>query len=645
VAKIPLEIYEHANADVIDKKLNTTNPATYTPTPEEQKTIKMVNKLFEKAKKYRKQYDQKWLEYYKFFRGKQWDAQRPSYRHAEVINMIFQNIQAVVPILTDSRPRLEFIPKNPMHVDFAQILNQVAASDWEDQNWLFQLLEIIYESHIYGTGFGKVEFDPKARFGIGSISFESADPFYQFPDPVTRQINDKRGKYYIEAEPVDLDQLKLEYPDKAKYLKPDLIDLMQGNKTDLEPIHFKSPIDNRVTMEGTTQFDLEGKNQALKITLYMQSDEFIEEQVQESNSQGGEPPVTKFIQKKKYPNGRKICMASGVILDDGPNPYEDGKVPFCKLINYPLPREFWGQSEIEQLQSPQKIFNKMVSFALDVLTQMGNPVWVVDTTSGIDTDNLFNRPGLVLEPEPNSRVERMPGVELQPYVLSLIDRMKSWFDQISGATDLSRGIEPKSVTAASAIEALQEIAQTRIRQKSRNIDDFLQDMGQLYLSRVFQFYSVPRIIRITGDDNAQKYFKFSVETERDSEGNDVLSDDGKPKRIARVRNYVMNEESKKFFEEPEEHQYEINGEFDVRISTGSSLPFARAQRTDESIALFKLGVIDDEELLKNLTYPNYEAVLQRMQQKREMMRQQQLEIAQAQGKQPMPGPSSQPQAG
>lgn len=635
--EIPFDEFEYKgpSGKKNDSSLENRN---YTPTPEEKQALKLAGKLFEKAKKWRKQYDNKWMPYYKAYRGKQWDEQRPSYRHTEVINLIFQTIQSQAPLLTDSRPKIEYVPRSPMHVELADILSQVAQSDWEDNNWLDQLVEIVYDSHIYGTGFAGIEFDPKAKFGMGSIVYESKDPFGIFPDPAARQVNDKRGKFFIEAEPVDIDQLKLDYPDKKEYLKADLMDLMQGTKTDLEPVRFKSPIDNRIMPDGYGSYDFEAKGLALKVTLYILSDDYIEEQVKDKsmplvdqggNSGGLEPadsamptdsnPPTQptpegvlYQQRKRWPNGRKIVMASGVLLEDSDNPYDDGKFPYAKNINYPLPREFYGQSEIEQILSPQKVLNKLVSFSLDVLTLMGNPVWVIDQTANIDTDNILNRPGMILEPEPGSRVERMEGVQLQPYVLNIIDRLKDYVNNIAGSTDVSRGVDPGSITAATAIEALQQVAQTRTRQKTRFMDSHLQESGQLYLSRVFQFYNSPRIFRITGNDGAQKYFKFHVEQLKDEAGQDQVGADGKPARKAHVRQFNQNEETGQYHPEVDAKEYLIEGEFDCRVSTGSSLPFAKSKVVADSINLFKLGVIDDEELLKNIDYPNYELVLQRV---------------------------------
>jgi len=187
MAEIPM-LQEHQAPDL------STQPGGYAPNAEEKRAIKLVNGLFDKAKKHRKKYDEKWLDNYKMFRGKQWKEQRPSYRHSEVINFIFQSIQSVIPILTDARPRFEYMPQEPSDMEFAKVLSDVAASDWDRGNWLMQLAENIYDAHFYGTGFGYMGFDQKALMGVGAIDFESGDPFYCFPDPNAREVNDKRGK-------------------------------------------------------------------------------------------------------------------------------------------------------------------------------------------------------------------------------------------------------------------------------------------------------------------------------------------------------------------------------------------------------------------------------------------------------------------
>jgi hypothetical protein len=191
----------------------------------------------------------------------------------------------------------------------------------------------------------------------------------------------------------------------------------------------------------------------------------------------------------------------------------------------------------------------------------------------------------------------MQPANINPVFLQMVDRMKTWFDQISGANDVTRGVAPASITAASAIEALQEAAQTRTRQKLRLIDCWLKEVGQQYVARVFQFYTTARIFRITQKNGLEKYFKFSVQKTPDQQ------------KIVRVTPY-QNDAG--MWAEGAPKDYIMRGELDVRATTGSGLPFQKSQKEQRYIQLFQLGAIDREELLKGLDIPNAEEILARL---------------------------------
>jgi hypothetical protein len=576
--------------------------------PSERKLIKKIEKMFEKAKMHRERYDKDWLDYYKMFRGRQWKEERPVYRHSEVINLIFSTIQSMIPILTDSRPKFEFLPQEPSDIEFAKILNHLSEHDWARFSWLQQETESLYDGHLFGTGIGTLVWNPELDSGLGAPEFESIDPLHCYPDPNARDVN-KKCRYFIHAQPMDVEEIKRRWPKKGKFVKAD-IDANEFDRTDLDKVRFKSPTDNVTVFEADSPVDRDNK-QALVLEVYFKDDEIEEEKkvqrVEAKDEEGNELIQEKesFIQKKKYPGGRRVVIANGVLLQNEPNEYEDGLFPYFRYANYILPREFWGESEVAQLQSPQKIFNKMVSFALDCLTLMGNPIWIVDEEAGVDVDALYNRPGLVVEKAPGTEVRREAGTQLQPYVLQLIDRMKVWFDDISGQTDITSGATPTGVKSGVAITALQEAAQTRLRQKSRNLDVFLQDMGQMYKSRVFQFYRTPRIIRLTNSQTATKFFRMSIEEQQDEQGN--------PLRVARIQDFVQNEADGPVLPE-QERVIPIRGDFDVKVNTGTLLPFNKAQKEAKLLNFFDRGLIDAEEVLKNIEdFPNWEAILQRIQ--------------------------------
>lgn len=581
--------------------------------PEDQKTVKAVMKLFARYKKARSKYDRNWMHYYKMFRGDQWSKKRPSYRHSEVINFIFQSIQSSVPLQTDVRPKISFLAEEPTDQPFAAVLNQVSESDWERHNWLEPLTEVLLDGYLYGTGFSSLHYDPDLDYGLGSAVYRSEDPFYCYPDPDSRDVNDPTSKGFIHAEPICTEDLKNRYPKFAHLIKPDVTDFVKSTKTMLNEFKLRRSFTDRDMPDRTTDGGEEvgSEKRTMLITAYLKPEETEELREFKTNPETGEDEEV-YVLQKRYPNGRKVVIANGVLLEEGPLPYAHGNIPFSRYVNYLLPREFYGISEIEQLESPQRTFNKLLNFTLDVLTLMGNPIWVVDSSSGVQTDKLVNRPGLIVEKEPNSEVRREEGVQLQPYVLQLTDRLVGWFNDVAGTQDVTRGATPGSVTAASAIEQLQEAARTRIRQKQRHLDAYIRDFGQQYVDVVLENYTAPRVFRVTNDEGSTKYFKFSASKEVAPQADPNLP----PEEMIRAVVTEYGQDSEGNIIPVDSNPFLIAGRFDVKVNTGSSLPFTVADKETKALNLFDRGIIDEEEVLKQLDYPNREAILQRLEQRK-----------------------------
>lgn len=578
----------------------------------EQKACKLVDNLLEKAKRKRDNIDVKWLDYYRMFRGDQWKKKRAKYRHMEVFNFIFQMIQSQVPIMTDARPKPTFTPQNPDDIEVASILNDLFESDWQRGKWLYKLSHVLFDGHIIGTGLSNLKFDPEMDAGLGRMDYLPEDPVNCYPDQEATDINSTDCDYIIICKPRDIDKVKAQYGGH-KYvedLKPDLIDLAQKNKTTADRANYQKLTNYDMPKEGFSYSSEYMTDQVMVTTLYMRPRDTQEIQEEKINEQG-ETEIS-YITKKRYPQGRKIVKINNHIMEDGPLDNEDLKFPYQKYVNYIDPREFWGISEIEPVESPQLMFNKLISFVMDVLTLMGNPIWLIPNSTGLKPGTFNNAPGLQIPfdgPTPPNRVE---GVQLQPYILSLIDKVENWFNSISGSQDITRGINAPGVTAASAIESLQSAAQTRIREKMRHMDAYLTELGEQYATLVFQHYTIPRIFRLTSKDGLDKFFKFHVEHVKDELGNQAIDSRGNPVRKINVQQYEKNEETGQMEASGELQQYILQGSFDVKVGTSSGLPFAKAEKEQRLLQYFDRGIIDIEEILKQSDYPNYEAVLARV---------------------------------
>lgn len=608
-------------------------------TEEQEQTVKLVNKLFDKAKKHRSMYDRKWIDNYRFFRGDQWKRRRPSYRHSEVVNLVFQAIQGMVPIMTDARPKSNFSPQDPSDLEFTEYLNQLYEADWQDGGWLMKIAEMLYDGHFYGIGYGKLEHNPDAEFGLGRIEMNTADPFDQYPDPAAIDVNcDKTSHYWVEAKPMELEKVRSKYANHPfrGVIRADLGEMGKGRmKTSVNREQFVRLTDRKMPHEEFGEDADQLAEKVLVVTCYMKPSDVVEEQQEKQNDDGSKEVV--FVKRKRWPNGRKIVIINDYVFEDQDHlDNQDGKFPYARYVNYLLPREFYGMSEIEQLEGPQQIFNKLVSFTLDVMTLMGNPIWLIPTSSGVKPGSFHSAPGMQVPYDGPTPPSRQDGAQLQPYVLQMIDRMENWFNGVSGSTEVSRGVNPGSVTAASAIESLQDAAQTRTRQKMRNMDKMLVDMGNQWVQLALQHYTAPRVFRLTGKDGAQRYFKFHVEHayEKDPLGNYVLDehgeripkrdDKGDPVKFAHVTDYIEDESTGKMIEDIEgTKKWLIRGAFDVKVETTSGLPFKKAEKENRLLQLYDRQIIDRRTFLKEIEFPSWEKIADEMETKEQQMAQQQ----------------------
>jgi hypothetical protein len=611
------QISEFESAPKDDDKVGSS-VADSGMTPADIKTVRMVEELLTRSKRAKQNYSNEWLEFYRFMRGKQWPEARPSYRHSEVLNMIHSTIQLIIATLTDNRPNVETSPEEPSDLPFAEIMTQVLRSRWDSELWAKTVSETIWDALVYGTGFGSCEWDQSLLDSLGDMTFVSEDPFYLFPDPNSRDVNDTFGKHFIKAEPKDVNEIHRKWPKRGKFVKPDIQSSQHegANKTDLSDVKVRNPADNLVEFDETGGDKVHAAQQALLITAWLNSDEMIEYELEKKQDDGSFKKA--FQQRKKWPNGRKVVIANGILLEDGHNPYMHGKFPYAKLIDHVLPREFWGEGEVKQLAGPQKMLNKLASYVMDILVLTGNPIWVVDTSSNVDTDLLFNTPGAVVEKSPGSEVRREQGVSAQPFIMQFYQMMREQLEKISGINEVSQGAESLANSSGVAIDRLQEAAQTKLRAKARHLEHFLKDIGEMMVSNILQFYSIPRIIRITNRDDAPEYFKFHV---------DEVTDESGLKRtvnIQRVQHDALGREVPTDVKE-----FVIKGNLDVKVSTGSSLPFAKAIKSNMAFRLFEQGILDEEDVLETIEWPDRDKVLKKL----EIRKQQAAEAAQAEAAQ------------
>ena len=531
----------------------------YEPTDKEKKLCEWVYSKFKQSYVAKAPLMKKWQEYMSAYEGTYFkNESRPDYKSNQVSNLVFSTIEAIRPIMTDNNPKFIAVPTSPEGQEFSTDVQMALDFEWEREKLATKLPAQLIPMLVYGTAVWFVQWNGKEG-EYGNINIKPIDPFNIFPDPLAENIDN--SEYIVYATYKNANQLKQMFPNKASAI--------EGSRINMSEL-----VANR------DENDSQEENQVLVLEMWCRDWTTMDENVKDE-------------QVLKYPKGRVItCLPElGIILDDKKNPYKDGKFPFVLMKNYDVPFKFWGVGEVEQILSPQIYINELTNQIIDNAKSTANMQWIIDKNSGIGQGKLTNRPGLVIRKNPGSEVRRDTPPPMPTYVRETIDVMKADIQDISGVLDSLKGEKQTGVVAASAILALQEASQSRIRLKIKIMESNLSELANMVYSRMQQFWKLDRWVRIT-----------------DIEGNPLFREIG---------------------------QRVLQNDYDLKVQAGSTMPVNKNAMMDLMIRLAQtnaedgLPVVDRKAIVEYLPVGDKKAIAERFSELQAKQEQQQLEQQQA----------------
>jgi cyclopropane fatty-acyl-phospholipid synthase-like methyltransferase len=527
--------------------------------------------------KYRKAYDAKsslhklWEDCYNAYMSEYFKQNLPDYKSQEISNYVFSTVETVIPIMVANNPKILVLPQKEVFQQKADVIQRALDFEWQRTKFFSKLVLSCRSGLIFGTVPIMMIWDKNSDNGLGNAKPVIVSPFNIFPDPSATCVDD--AEYIIYATYKNVGEIIAEYPEKANLLRKST-----GKPQDTYLAFGKD----------TTEFNPD--TSILYIEMFS-TDYSMEVSIEE---EGGDKYK---VEKRKYPNGRKITIAGDVLLDDSGNPYNDGKFPIVLWKCYDVPGRFWGRGEVENIMSPQQAKCDITNAILDNAKHTANTVWIVDKNAGVEKNTLTNRPGLIIRKNPGSEVHREPPPSLPAYIQNIIEVFNQDIEHISGVYDVTRGERPTGITAAAAIQALNEQAQGRIKLKVQQIEQMLSELGGLWLSRIQQFWDTKRDVRVMDSD-------YNVQF-------DTID------------------------------KSDIDGDFDVIVAAGSTMAVNKTARLQQLIQMAQtqaedgLPMVDRQTVLENADLPNLEEILQRFAQIKEQQMMEQQMMAQQQAEQQM----------
>jgi hypothetical protein len=488
-----------------------------------------LDEFFDASRAVRRRFEPQWFLNLAFHDGRQWlmfDGQRlfepelEPWRAKLVDNRIRGMVRKEIARMTKQRPTWVGVPATSEddEIDAARLRERLFEHDWQYLDVVRKRRAALQWARVCGAGFLKITQDPTAgpakdvyvrdgkavrddngapltservtqaglanlvqgaearRVHMGEPRVDVRTPFETFPDPLATEDGLESCRRIGEEAVYD----------------PEVVFELFG--VELEPDAHSSPGVMETRLGGGTSAN--GKKTGVTIREWWS------------------------LPCADYPQGARVVYAQEQILLREANPYP--WLPYVMLRGLLRPGSFWPTG-IDDYISPQTELNKSLSQIDENASRIGNPPVLKPSSADFEWNGL---PGEVLEYQdtgsPNATPSFMGVPELPGYVQNRPDRAEQSLREISHQHEVSSGNVPAGVTAASAINLLQEADDTVIGPDIEDMELAVRDLGRRLLWLRWRYTSDQRMIRIAGEDGAWDITAFRGQMLKNGGDNDQV---------------------------------------------------------------------------------------------------------------------------
>ena len=464
-----------------------------------------------------------------YYRGDQWDETDVARLDAEgrpalTINTILSTVNTVLGHQTSSRADIMFKPRRNADQGLADTMSKVFKHIMDNNDYEFVESQVFSDGVIQDRGYFDVRIDYDDHMN-GEIRIEAEDPLDILPDPDAKDYDPRTWQEVFKTRWMALDEVEELYgKDKADSLR---YIAESGAHYGRDSFEFRETTqgfgDTDLSNWRTDDTDSGDEGAAVRAVRVIERQHrklvntpfFLRPATGDMRQVPGnmsDDDARTFaeanglvITKKIVRRIRWTVTADKVVLHDDWSPYAD----FTIVPYFPYFRRGKPFGIVRNLLSPQEQLNKVASQELHIVNTTANSGWIIENGSlaNMDEDDLVERgaeTGLVLVHNRGyAAPAKIPPNSIPTGLERISLKAQGHIKEISGISDALLGTESAEVSGV-ALEKKRSAGQVQIQVPMENLRRTRQILARRILDLLQSFYTEPRILQITDEDDPMK---------------------------------------------------------------------------------------------------------------------------------------------
>lgn len=481
-------------------------------------------------------------------------------------NITNANVEGKTALLCDQTLAIQVDPREPGDKPFCDQVRTIA--DFiKDKNKMYRKIEVHERRReMTGTGIFRVLWNFDKLEGKGLPIIEPIHPSKLFIDPAITDVYDiQEAQYIIEAKAKSIYSAKMEYGD-------DIADCIIANYDPIENLIQNSEEEQYVHLLVWTRYKENGK---IKLRLVeMSADGVILKDTKKELKKVSEKRENELIEKQtKLLEQGKTKEASELKAEEL-ELFPNSKYPYFLTPDMYRENTVWAKASAELVLPISDQIDELDDSILRNARLTGNPIPIIETSSGIDAEKVTNTPGQTIVANNINGMKWLQPPNIPQYLIEKrADTINNDKTIVTRFSDQMIGKQQAGVGTATESLALQNSGNSMIEHKKGLLQETLSEVFEYAIELALLNWNTTMIFRIVGEDGKDKFTSFNPDglnripilTEADTEYRNAYKEahkDAKPEDYEYMQ--VYNETRQVMF--------------DLSVSVGAGLPNNRAYR-------------------------------------------------------------------